>query len=270
MLARILRLYSAEMAKVWRTKFPWLGLAASALMALVARQSVTEGGNPGEMTAAVYFTTSMNVAATVIVPVFSVIFGAMLVSSETTRGTIRTLLVRPITRADFLTAKLLTGLTYVVLLLLANVTAALPIAAGYPLRTAFDAGVPIPDAVEQVRLFAVAIGLSLLPQVATMCFGFFVSVFSANVATSVGVAAGMWLTLQPVKEFVRFGRFDLADWLFLNYYDAAMKVANDKAGGMYALFTQQNVTMLASTSVVAIVVFVVASYASFIRRDLNS
>lgn len=269
MFRRVLRLYLTEMAKTWRTKFPWLGLAASALMALVARQSVMEGGAPGQMTAAVYFTTSMNVAATVIVPVFSVIFGAMLVAGESTRGTVRTLLVRPITRWDFLTSKLLMGATYTVLLLAVNALAALPIAWGYPLKTAFDESVQIPGAMEQVRLFLSAMSLSLLPQLATMCFGFCISVLSANVATSVGVAAGMWLTLQPVKEFIRFGRFELADWLFLNYYDAAMKVANDKAGGMYEMFNQHSIHMLAGTSIVAIVTFIALSYFVFIRRDLN-
>jgi ABC-type transport system involved in multi-copper enzyme maturation permease subunit len=270
MLVRVSRLYSAEMMKVWRTKFPYLGLAASALMALVAKQSAEDMSQPGGLTGAVYFTTSVNMSTTVIVPVFSVIFGAMLVAGETTRGTLRTLLVRPVSRGDFLTAKLLAGVTYTLLMVLANVATALVIARGYPLRSTFDASVPVPGLREQVGIFTLAMVLTLLPQFATLCFGFFVSVFSANVATAVGVAAGIWLTLQPAKEFIHFGGFELSEWLFLDYYDKAIKIANDKAGGMYELFDQRNIYMLVATSLVAVTVFVGVSYWHFIRRDLNS
>ncbi len=269
MLARVARLFVSEMTKVWRTKFPYLGLAASALMAFVAMQSVNDVGQPGSLTGAVYFTTSVNMATTLVVPVFTIIFGAMLVAGETTRGTLRTLLVRPVTRGDLLTAKLLTGVFYLLLLFAANVGTALVVGRNLPLKSPFDGNVPVPGLGEQVGVFAWALVLSLLPQLATLCFAFFVSVFSANVATAVGVAAGVWLTVQPAKEFVRFGGFELSEWLFQSYYDEAIKIANNKAGGMYELWAQPDIYMLVGTSVVTGAALIAFSYWSFLRRDLN-
>jgi ABC-2 type transport system permease protein len=270
MVSRVWRLFSAEMTKVWRTKFPYLGVAASALMALIAKQSAEDLSQPGSLTGAVYFTTSINMSTTLVIPVFTIIFGAMLVASETTRGTLRTVLVRPVTRGDFLTAKLLTGVFYLLILMSANALAALVIGHAYPLKSSFDANVPIPGFGEQAGIFSFALLLTILPQIATLCFAFCVSALSANVATAIGVAAGVWLTLQPAKEFIRFGGFELSRWLFVSYYDEAVKVANDKAGGMYEVWSQPSIYMLLGTSLVSTVAFLAASYWYFGRRDLNN
>ncbi|MCX7019544.1 MAG: ABC transporter permease subunit [bacterium] len=270
MLSRVGQLFAAEMVKVWRTKFPYLGLAASALMALIARQSVESLSQPGSnITAPSYFVASINMSTTIIIPIFATIFAAMMVAGETSRGTLRTILARPVTRADFLTAKLLTAVFYLLLLLAANAAVALIIAMGYPLKTSFDANIDIPGAAGQFAIFSLALLLTLVPQIATVCFGFFVSVFSASVATSIGVAVGVLLSLQPVKQFIRFGSFDLDEWLFSSYYDTAMRIADNMAMGIYEEWAQTEVYMLLATSFVSILVFLVLSYHSFVRRDLN-
>lgn len=263
------RLVRSEMTKVCRTKFAYLGLVASALMALVARQSIVEFSQPGSITGPSYFTASLNLSSTVVIPVFATIFAAMLVASETSRGTLRSVLTRPVTRAQFLTAKLVTGWIYLLLLFAANLLPALLIARGYPLRSTFDRNVDIPALAAQFRNFGLALLLSLLPQMATVCFGFFISTMSLNVASAIGVALGLLLSLQPIKEFIQFGDFRLDAWLFSSYYDTAMGIADTKASGVYEVWGQTKVYWLLLTSIVSSAIFILISFVSFRRRDLN-
>lgn len=269
MLGATGRLYRAEMTKIWRTKFPYFGLLASALSALIAKQGVGTA-NPDEMTLATYLQISLNLCSTLIAPIFGVVFAAMLVASETSRGTHRMVLPRPVYRSQFLTSKLLTGLSYMLLLFAAHLAVALPLAMQYPLKTAYDEHVPIPGGSEQSLFFAAALALTLLTHAATVCFGFLISVLSTNVATAIGVAVGVLLSLLPVSVFVRFGDFRLGDWLFSSYFDTAIGVANEKAQLISgATWAQPPIYMLVVTSVGSCVAFLVVSYWYFTRRDLN-
>ncbi|MCX7717957.1 MAG: ABC transporter permease [Candidatus Sumerlaeaceae bacterium] len=270
MLGRVARLYRSELTKAWRTKLPYVGLVASALMALVARQSVEGLSRPGTITAPSYFAASVNMSTTIIVPIFATIFAAMLVAGETSRGTLRTILVRPVTRREFLTAKLLSGMTYLFLLMLANVVPALVIASGYPAVAYADRGIGLPGPAQQVGIFALALALTLIPQAATVCFGFFISTLAPNVATAIGLAVGLLLSLEPIKQFVRFGAFELETWLFTSYYDTAIGIADSKASGIYEVWGQWKVWMLLGTSLVSSLVFLAVAYRVFARRDLNA
>lgn len=264
------RLFRAEMTKVWRTKFPYFGLLASGLAALIAKQTATSAANPEEMTAAAYLALSLNLCSTLVAPIFIVVFAAMLVASETSRGTHRMVLPRPIRRSQFLTSKLLTGLSYMGLLFLAHLAVAIPLALQYPLKSAYDEHVPIPGGGTQTLIFSAAIAFTLLAHTATVCFGFLISVLSTNVGTAIGVAVGVLLSLLPVSVFVRFGDFRLGDWLFSSYFDTAIGIANDKAQLIAgATWSQEKVWMLLGTSTVSCVAFLVVSYWYFTRRDLN-
>lgn len=259
------RLYAAEMAKVWRTRFPYLGLVASALMALIAKQSLEGMSRSGGITVANYLTASINMSATLIVPIFVTIFSAMLVASESGRGTLRTVLTRPVTRAEFLTAKLLMAETYLLLLMAANLVPALLIARGYPLISPGDEDVLIPGAAGQAGIIATAILLTLLPLAATVCFGFCVSALSSNPATAIGVAVGLLLSIEPVKHII-----GLEPWIVSSYYDTAMGIAAEKTDGIYASWAQAKVYWLLGVSAVTAVLFTALGYWSFLRRDLTA
>lgn len=254
---------------MWRTKFPYLGLGASALMAVIAWRSVEVMGTRGAITGPAYFTASINMSSTIIIPIFATIFAAMSVASETNRGTLRTLLVRPVTRANFLTAKLLTANFYLLLLFAANIAVALVIASGYPIKTALDANISIPGLGEQIAIYGFALLLTILPQVATVCFGFFISAMSSNVGTAIGVSVGLFFSIFTAKQFVHIGSFDLDQWIFTSYFDTAMGIADSKAGGMYESWGKPQIYMLVGTSLASIGIFLKISYRSFVRRDLN-
>lgn len=270
MLSSVARLFSTEMTKTWRTKFPYLGIAASALMALVAQKQIEAFSRASRPTFAEYLSTSINLSSTWIIPIFSTIFASMIVAAETSRGTLRTILVRPVSRADFLTAKLLMAIFYLLVLFAANLAVALIIGKNLPWQAiGEDRPDLLPGGGAQIALFAIAVGLSLLPQIATVVYGVFVSVMSVNVATAIGFALGLLFTLQIAKEKVRFGDFELDQWIFSSYYDTAVGIATGKAQGVYEAWNDTKVYFLVGTSVLTALVLAGIAYARFTRRDLN-
>ena len=257
------------MTKIWRTRFPYLGLAASALTALVAYQSVRRFAAPGELTFSAYLVTSINICSTAIIPIFSTVFAATLIAGETSRGTLRSILPRPIRRSQFLNAKLLAGFLYLLLLFAANLAVSIPIAMQFPAHPALDELAQLPSAGLQVGIFALGFLLTLIPHLATVCFGFMVSVLSRSLVTSIGVAVGIILSLMPLQVLIHFGSFDLEQWLFTNYYDAGMKIVANKTSAIYDTWAQESVYRLLGTGVVSAVVFLAISYWIFLRRDIN-
>lgn len=254
--------------KAVRLKLPWMGLGFSALMAVVARHTVERMAAPGELSTRVYLTADMNLLSTSIIPIFSTVFAATLVASETSRGTLRMLLPRPFWRSTFLHAKLLTGLLYLALMFVANLAVALPIALSYPAQNSFDAGLDLPSPPAQAGILMIVLLLTFLPHAATVCFALLVSVISRSVATAIGVAVGLVLCLYPL-QIIRVGSVNLGDYMFSSYYDDAIGLGDSIASGFPEQWNQENIHMLLLTSGCSMAVFLSIAYWVFTRRDLN-
>ena len=156
------------------------------------------------------------------------------------------------------------------LLFVANLAVAIPIALQYPWRAAFDENAPIPLPSEQIQIYAVAILLTIFSHVATVCFGFLISILSVNVATAIGVAVGVLLSLLPVSVLLDFGDFRPGDWFFNSYWDAAVKIADDKVSGIYSTWNDPHIHSLLGVGGVSSLIFLVCAFLVFNRRDLNS
>ncbi|MCX7626700.1 MAG: ABC transporter permease [Candidatus Sumerlaeaceae bacterium] len=269
MLSEVRRLFICEMVKVWRTKLPYIGLACSALMALVAKQSVESFAQPGEVTSFTYFISSIILSATLTTPIFATVYAALSIASETSGGTLRTILVRPVTRTHFLVAKAFSSVFYLVLLFVANAVVAAFIAQGYPTRTSFDAMIESPPFLVQMALCFMGILLSLLPQLATIAFAFLVSVLASSGGSAVGIALGLLLTVTAAKQFISIGGYEIRQFVFSTYYDQPMKIALAKIGGMYETWFQESTYYMLGTSLTAIVVCLAVGFYVFLRRDLN-
>lgn len=267
-MGAVIRLISAEFMKAVRLKLPWMGLAFSALMAVVARHTVERMGAPGELSTRVYLTANMNLLSTSIIPIFSTVFAATLMASETSRGTLRMLLPRPIFRSSFLHAKLITGLGYLALMFVANLAVALPIAAGYPERNTFDLDMQLPSHATQWMVFAAVLAPTFLPHAATVCFALLISVVSRSVATAIGVAVGIVLCLYPI-QVITIGHVNIGDYMFSSYYDDAIGIGDSIASGYHETWNQESIHWLLGTSFISSAVFLAVAYWVFIRRDLN-
>lgn len=255
--------------KASRLKLPWMGLAFSALTAFLAQHNVERAALPGELNSRVYLKTSLLMASTAIIPIFSTVFAATLIAAETSRGTLRMLLPHPISRASFLHAKLLTGLFYLFLMFLANLAVALPIASTYPFLSTIDEGMDIPGLPAQVGIFTLGLILTYLPHAATVCFAMLVSILSRSVATAIGVAVGIIFCLLPIQVFVSIGTVDIGDYIFSSYYDSALGVVDLISSGFHESWNQENMRLLLSTSLVSSAVFLATAYLVFTRKDLN-
>jgi ABC-2 type transport system permease protein len=269
MLSEVRRLFVSEMAKVWRTKLPYIGLACSALMAFVAKQSVESFATPGQVTAFNYFISSLILSSTLTTPIFATIFAAMTVAPETSRGTLRTILVRPVTRSQFLIAKLLSAVLYLVLLEVANALIAAMVAQKYPLNEAIDSSLDVPPLATQFVVCLTGLALALIPQLATVAFGFMISVLVTSGGTAVGIALGLYLTVTAAKQFISIAGYELSQFIFSTYYDLPLKIADAKIGGMYEAWFQERTLYMFSTSLIALVAFLAVSFWLFLRRDLN-
>ncbi len=269
MLSEVRRLFVSEMAKVWRTKLPYVGLACSALMALVAKQSVESFAQPGQVTAFNYFISSIILSSTLTTPIFATIFAAISVAAETSRGTLRTVLVRPVTRTQFLIAKFLSAVLYLVLLVATNALVAIIVAQKYPLNESLDASLEVPPLWSQLLICGSGLALSLIPQLATVAFGFMISIIVASGGTAVGMALGLYLTVTAAKQFISIGGYELSQFVFSTYFDLPLKIADAKISGMYETWLQERMLYMLSTSLVALAVFLAVSFWLFLRRDLN-
>lgn len=267
-MSALTRLISAEIMKAVRLKLPWMGLVFSALMALVAKHTVERLGAPGELSTRVYLTANLNLLSTSIIPIFSTVFAATLIASETSRGTLRMLLPRPIWRSTLLHAKLITGLIYLALMFIANLIVALPIALSYPDRNSFDLTMNMPSLPAQLGIYGIVLLLTYLPHAATVCFALLVSVISRSVATAIGVAVGLVLCLYPI-QIIRIGSVSIGDYMFSSYYDDAIGLGDSIASGFHEPWNQENIHMLLGTSFVSAGVFLAIAYWVFTRRDMN-
>lgn len=252
-----------------RMRLPYVGVVCNALLALVAKQSVESFSQPGELTFSGYFSASLNLTSTLTTPLFATIFAAMLVAGETSRGTLRTVLVRPVSRWDFLLAKFLVAVTYLVVLVTANLVPALLIGKNYPLESAFDRNIEIPPPSEQAVVYLTAIGLALIPQIAAVAFGFVISVIAKNVGTAVGMAVGLLLSIQAAKEFVQIGDVEVRRYVFSSYFDEPFRIASTKISGVYEVWGQERIYLLLATSLATIAICLFISFWTFLRRDLN-
>jgi len=245
-----------------------MGLFFSALMAVVAKHTVERMGAPGELSMRVYLVANLNLLSTSIIPIFSTVFAATLMASETSRGSLRMLLPRPIYRSSLLHAKLITGLVYLALMFAANLFVALPIASSFPVKNIFDEGPNFPELPAQLMIFLVVLGLTFLPHAATVCFALLISIVSRSVATAIGVAVGLVLCLYPI-QIIHLGSIRLGDYMFSSYYDDAIGIGDSIASGIPETWNQENMQMLMLTSLISSALFLAIGYRVFTRRDMN-
>jgi ABC-type transport system involved in multi-copper enzyme maturation permease subunit len=214
-------------------------------------------------------------AFTSIVPVFALIFASVLVASETTRGTYRNVLARPISRTQFLTAKLLSAFGYAFLLAFLSVLATTIITLfTHPFGAIVDCGDEVYSFWHMLGVSLLAFLITLVPLFAIVSYGFFVSTVARSLTSALAFGVGLVFAIEPIKHRVRVGDWNLSDYIPTSYLDKGLKVADQAAQGLDYEWLRG--TWLASDigwgltlSIITILVFVGASYAVFLRRDLN-
>ena len=226
MIRRILAAYLVEIAKYSRLFSPWFGpgvvvlaVAAALFVHPIARDGSSDFAFVGYAVPA-----SLNLIGFLMLLVYS----AGLVAGEVERGTIRTVLVRPLHRVEFLAAKLLNAMTYAILLTFLAAISAWALCALLGEVSGVDyGGELIYTSQEMNAAFAVALLLNLAPYLTGAAYGVMVSTLVRRSATAVTAAVGGWLVVDYAKHALQIDRY-----LFSTYLDQSWTVFSDRCKGL--------------------------------------
>jgi len=264
-----------ELSKYARQKFPYLGMLAVILLAVFwvrGYHLMSRGEDTSAFTVVIQGTIA---AVTSIIPIFAALFASVLVASETAGGTYRNVLSRPISRVEFLTAKVVFAFGYALLLILLHI-AAISIAAAtrYSFGPVVDEGEVIVSTGRLIAVFHAAIGLTLIPLLAIVSYGIMVSTLAKSLANALGIGVGVLIAIEPIKHLVRWGDWRLSDYVMTSYLDTPLAVAKSASMGFEhewwtGSFWTSDIGWGIMLSLGAMGLFLFISYFTFLRRDLN-
>jgi ABC-type transport system involved in multi-copper enzyme maturation permease subunit len=265
-----------EFSKFARQKFPYLGMVAVILLAIFWVRGIRQIASPGtEMNAFSLIVKGAISAVTSFIPLFAVIFASVLVASETDSGTYRNILSRPIRRTTFLTAKILFAFSYVFLLVVLYIVVAVPVTLSqYSFGPITDHGEVIYSLPRIVRVCAIAFLLTLIPLFAIVSYGILVSTAAKSLTSALGIGVGLLVAIEPLKHLIRWGNWNLSTYILTTYLDTALNIADQAASGFdYEWLPRglwaSDLSWGLMLSLGGIGIFLGASYAIFLRRDLN-
>lgn len=194
-----------------------------------------------------------------------VIFCAGLISSELGRGTVRTVLVRPLRRIEFLLAKLLLGFTFAwSLLLLAGAASwSLALLLGDVHGVEFG-GELLYSSAEMAVTYLLAAGISAVLLSSVVAYALLFSAATRSPATAIGWAVGLWLLLGIVKYPLGIDAF-----MFSTYLASPWEVFANRSDGLVVAW-MPGAAYWVLVSLISSAVFVVGAAAIFQRRSLHA
>ena len=153
---------------------------------------------------------------------------AGLISSELNSGAIRSILVRPIRRWEFVCAKLLAGLSYALLLTLLTGLLSWALAQFFgDLIGVSYGGEVLFTREEMIQAYLFGALLSLLPQFAGVAYALFISTLVRNPVGAVSLTLGAWLGIDVLKYPLHIERF-----VFTTYLDSPWQVFINRCDGI--------------------------------------
>lgn len=230
MIGRIFAAYVAEFIKYSRLFFPYFGpvFVLLAVIGTLLLQPIEADGvsDLGFIGAAV--PAALNIVGFLML----LIYTAGLVAGETESGTIRTVLIRPIRRWEFLTAKLLNAATYALLLNITGVVSAWATVALLGEASGIDFGGELIYTGQEMNLaLGIAALLNLAPHLTAAAYAIMISTLVSRTATAIGAAVGGWLLVDYIKHALRFDEF-----IFSTYLDQSWIVYSDRCKGLATPF----------------------------------
>ncbi len=263
MIVRVWIAYKLEVLKAIRLKFTYLGpalvvltVAAMPLLQRFERDGVSDY-------AFIAYTTP--VALNLVGLILLLAYCASLVSNELASGTIRTLLVRPLRRYEFLAAKLLLGMTYAVVLTAsaAAATWAIAFALGDLAGVAYG-GEVVFTASRMMLTYLAGAAAALAPQFAAVAFAVMLSSLTRNTGAAVGGAMSLWVVSDTLKYPLR-----AAPYLFSTYLETPWQVFQRQVDALEGQWLP-DIGYCLLTSTVSFVIFAAIAMYALSRRNLNT
>lgn len=262
MMLRIWIAYKVEMMKALRQRFTYVGMALvlmTVALAPLLRGLEIDGESDYE-----YLGFAAPTALNIIGLLVILIYGGGLISTEMASGTIRLVLVRPLLRHEWLLAKVLLAMTYVVALAAGVSVAAwatvlffgdaVGVASGGEM--AFTAG-------EVFIAYTVGCVVVLLPLWTAAAYAVMIGTLVRNVAAAVTLAVGCWFLLDMFKY-----PLGIAPYVFTSYLDTPWQPFRDLVStatppDWFALMPCVAISLLYGLGFVAVAILV------FHRRNIQ-
>lgn len=263
MIKRVWTAYLVECIKAMRSKVTYIGPVLVVVLVGLAPLIRPLGAHGEDTYPFIAYTTPM--VLNLLGAFLLLSFCAGLVSSEIATGTIRLMLTRPLLRHEFILAKLMLGMTYALLLTVLAVLSTWGIAFAFGRLTGVEyGGEVLYTSFEMALTFGLGAILDLAPQFAFVAYAVLISTLARNTGTAVGVAIGLWILLNAVKEPLGIGPY-----LFISYMESPWQVFTLYADGLEASWTPTAYWCL-GTSLAAVVVFSAAAMLALQRRNLSA
>lgn len=212
MISRILRAYQFEMYKALHFRYTLLGPALVLLVVLCAPLLYPIGRDGVSDYGFIAYTTP--VALNFLGFMLLLIYSAGLISTEIGSGTIRQVLIRPLRRHEFVFAKLMTGMSYALLLtlLVSGATWLLAVLLG-ELTGVHYGGELIFTQQEMSKAYFLGGLLSLPPQWAGVAFALLLSSLTRSPLAAATGTVGLWIVLDLVKYPLGIEQFVFSTYL---------------------------------------------------------
>jgi len=225
MMRRVWAAYAVEVSKAIRSKAAYVG-PALVLLAVICAPFV-HPIHRGDTSAYRYIAYVTPLALDFLGFLLVLVYCAGLVSPELNSGAIRHVLVRPLRRHEYLLAKLMTGMSYALVLTLLVAVGSWSIAfAQGDLLGIEDGGELVYTDDQMLRAYVLGALAGLAPQFAAAAYALMISVCTRSTVAAVGAAAGIWIVLDMVKYPLHMDAFVFSTYLetpwqvFINRCDA--------------------------------------------------
>lgn len=263
MMQRVWNAYLFECIKAMRSKSAYVGPLLVIVMSLFAPliQPITEDGSSAYSFIAFSTPMVLNLLGLLLILTYC----AGLVSAETSSGTIRLILVRPLLRHEFLLAKLFHGMTYAVLLTLLVGASTWTVAAiKGNLSGIVYGGELLYTSTRMASTYALGAALVLAPQFAAVAYAVMLSTVVRSTGAAVGAAIGIWVVLDTIKYPLH-----IAPFLFSSYMEMPWQVFTMNCEGLDAAWAPSVYYCLA-TSLSSVAVFMAVAIYSLRRRNIQA
>ena len=268
---RILTLYRNEFDKQVQQRFPYIALALLLLAGLLMARNADLITSSIDLTGFVILILGVILAITSFIPLLVIIFCSTLVAGEISTGTSRLILTRSVTRFEFLTAKLLIGLSFAFLLI---VFYTLVLIVGgfnkFTFEPVVEDGFVLATRFDLIKNLCFALLLTMIPMSASVAYALLISVLCKNLNTSIGTTVGIIAAIDIFKHLLRFGDYDLKGYIFTTYMSNYFEVVQDMAMGLDVVwFDPKPEPETIIVPLVSLVVFLAIAYWKFLTTDVH-
>lgn len=155
------------------------------------------------------------------------IFSSLLISSESSLGTIQAMLVNPISRLEFYFSKLIVGMFFGIIILGTILFTSFIIAKiNFTFGDYIENGITIFTQNEIFLNLSICFLLLLIPIFSICSFGLLISTLTKNIGLAIGLSIGCIIIFDILKE-----RLNISHFLFQSYIDDPYELAQNLIEG---------------------------------------